>query len=100
MNVTDKTTTVVISEPLAAAALARLYASGELWHVHLCQYCETQWKARVRRMDLFCSRECQIKAYSTSPDYRERHARQQRESHKSIEELNARLDAMHQKGSK
>ena len=90
VNVTDGSTTVVISEPLAAAALARLYANTELWHVHLCQHCASQWKARVRRMDLFCSRECQLQAYSASSEYRERHARSQKTHYHQPSEVELR----------
>ena len=69
-------------EPTVAAALARLYAAGELFHVHRCEHCGC-WHARVRRMDRFHSRQCQMQHYTSSDEARERNRLAQERHRKS-----------------
>ena len=71
VEVSDGKLVVSVSEPTVGAALARLYAAKELFHVHRCEQC-CRWHSRVRRMDKFCSRDCQVKFYTTSDEARER----------------------------
>jgi hypothetical protein len=71
IEVTDGCLSYPVDEALVAAALARLYAAGQLFHVHLCDHCRATWHARVREMDRFCSRACQVAHYTSSPKARE-----------------------------
>jgi hypothetical protein len=71
VEVSDGRITLPVGEPTVAATLARLYAARELFHVHRCDRCG-RWHARVRRMDRFCSRDCQIEHYTSSDEARER----------------------------
>ncbi len=83
IEVTDGHLTISVSEPLVAAALARLYATGELFHVHLCEHCRECWHARLRRLDRFCSRQHQLAFYTDSEEARERHRLAQKRHRKS-----------------
>jgi hypothetical protein len=71
VEVSDGSIAISVSEPMVGAALARLYAGGELFHIHRCDHCR-RWHARVRKMDNFCSRDCQMQHYTSSDEARER----------------------------
>ncbi len=87
--VSDGHITISVSEPMVAATLARLYAAHELFHLHRCERSGCgRWHARVRTMDRFCSRECQIKHYTGSDEARERNRKAQRKHRTSEGYLN------------
>lgn len=77
VKVSDGHITVALGETTVAAALARIYAARELFHVHRCDRCG-RWHARLRRMDRFCGRECQMEHYTSSAEARERNKLAQR----------------------
>jgi hypothetical protein len=67
-----------ISEADAALALVRLDLTGELAKVALCRMCKARWVVVSKSSYQFCSRQCREGFYTTSPDYHDRKAANQK----------------------
>lgn len=53
----------------AAMSAVRLYLSGELARVHLCDFCRSEWHVRAKSHYRYHSEECRNSAYAQSPQY-------------------------------
>lgn len=56
----------------AALSLVRLYLTGELGRVQLCEMCKKRWRVKSKSHYRFCSGECRETYYTTATDYQER----------------------------
>jgi hypothetical protein len=84
---------VTVDECQAAAALARLFARGELHTVHLCDNCVAVWHVAARSIDRFCGKRCREEWHTKSPKYAEKRREIQRNYRKRINLRKAAEDA-------
>jgi hypothetical protein len=63
----------------AALSLVRLYLTGELGRVQLCEMCKERWRVKSKSHYRFCSGECREGYYTKSRGYKERRKKIQQE---------------------
>jgi hypothetical protein len=73
----------------AALSLVRLYLTGELDRVQLCEMCKKRWRVRAKSHYRFCSAQCRESYYVHSPGYHERKKENQSEYRKRIKQREA-----------
>jgi hypothetical protein len=81
--------TSLVTEADAILALVRLDVDGDLIKVKLCEMCKKRWHVAVRKIDKFCQEACRQQFYASSPDYRPRRVRIQRNFRKRVKQAEA-----------
>ena len=73
----------------AALSLVRLYLTGELDKVQLCEMCRKNWRVRAKSHYRFCSAQCRETYYIHSPNYHERKRKNQSEYRDRLKRMKA-----------